>query len=149
MSAIYLGLADVRNLLLALGKPRTQEVTPKVALELIAAGLGVSYRFLTTYTDLVPPLDHHGLPLYKERLLALAHLVSTHDTSSMKNTQRLDMLASVFDRRADAMMHQLKSDQATVGKNSSLDEEKLGLPATKIEDVYFEHRDVWKESIER
>jgi hypothetical protein len=149
MSAIYLGLADVRNLLLALGKPRTQEVAPRAALELIASALGVSYKFLTTYSDLVPPLDHQGLPLYKQRLLTLAHLISTHDTSAMKNTQRLDMLASVFDRRADAMMHQLKSNPATVGKNPSLDEAQLGLPAKKLEELSFKHCAEWKASIER
>jgi hypothetical protein len=52
MTAIYLNLADVRNLLLALGKSRSETVSPGVALEIIASGLGVTVKFLTTYCEM-------------------------------------------------------------------------------------------------
>jgi hypothetical protein len=149
MSAIYLNLGDVRNLLLALGRPRPETVGHGEALDIIASGLGVSSKFLTTFTGMPGSLDAVGIPLHKERLVNLVHLISTHDTAVMKNTKRLEMLAAVFDRPADAMMHKLKSDVATQGKNTSLDFNANPLPSLKLDHVSFDDADAWKSVIGR
>lgn len=147
MSAISLNLADVRNLILALGKERPETVGPREALDIIASGLGVSSKYLTTYSDMPRALDEVGLPLYKNRLINLVHLVSTIDTSIMKNTKRLELLAGVFDRAADAMMHKLKSSEATQGPHPSLIASANPLPVTRIDDVTFDDILEWKVAI--
>lgn len=149
MSAISLNLADVRNLILALGKERPETVGPREALDIIASGLGVSSKYLTTYSDMPRALDEVGLPLYKYRLINLVHLVSTIDTSIMKNTKRLELVAGVFDRAADAMMHKLKSAEDTRGSHPSLDISANPLPVSRIGGVTFDDIVEWKMAVDR
>lgn len=149
MSAISLNLADIRNLLVALGKERKETISTRQALEVIASGLGVSSEYLTTYTEVLGKPDEIGVALSRDHLLDLIHAVSVNNTAAMKNTQRLELLASVLHHPADAMMHKLKASEHTRVSHASLDSSANPLPALRLDDVTFEDATRWWQAIER
>jgi hypothetical protein len=100
-----------------------------------------------TYCDFSPDSDEPGLPFTKERIDDLAGRLMERDLSALKNTERLAVLAGVFDRRPDAMMHQLKADTAGLGRSGSLDMTKHLVPTKSLTGISFPHVDMWRAAL--
>lgn len=140
MSAIYLNLADVRNLLARLGEPSPEICDLNEAKAIIAEGLGVTVDYLELWLAL-PPIDTvSGVEFSNGAFLALARAVTERKFDQLKNTQRLEIVASTFGRKADAMMHKLKRDTGSLGRNMSLE---MAVSARFLSQMRFQHMLSW------
>jgi len=149
MSAIFLNLDDVRNLLVELGKPKASDFENYDAVKVIATGLGVTNDYLHMWMSLPPLGKPQGVHFKKRAFIDLAKIVKDRDLSQLKHTQRLDMLATIFGRRADAFMHQLKAETSSLGKNASLDMVSNNVPFRFLSGMAFSHAELWQNEVKR
>jgi hypothetical protein len=120
MSSIFLNYDDVRHLVKFLGKHRHDDDTSFARIRLVAAGLRTDVGLLNSGLQSDGVSCGTGINLTQERYADLCVAIQSHDLRTMRNTDRLDVVARSLGWRADALMHHLKTMTGEMGQNPSL-----------------------------
>lgn len=120
MSSIFLNHADVRNLLSGLGKMRPVSGVWQSSVEIIAKSLGMQNRWLTNCVWFGKPESPVGINLSKDAFIGLATAMMNSDTTAMRNTDRLALIAGLLSWKPDAMMNHLKQTTGRLGSSDTI-----------------------------
>jgi hypothetical protein len=141
MSDIRISHADMRNILSYLGRIRPNHHDQFEAVDVVAHSLGIPVDNIFDRLRLRSVSDLPGVPLSKEAFEKLVEAVSVKDLTSMKNTERLAIVAACVGWKPDVMMHLLKSTTGDLGRLAY----QSSLNATYFEACISEpHRSRWK-----
>jgi hypothetical protein len=124
VSSIFLNHADVRSLLSGLGKNRPVAGNSQSALQIIANSLGMRDRYLYNGIWLGKPESRVGINLTKEAFVGLIAAMRDGDTTAMRNTDRLALIAELLSWKPDAMMSHLKQTTGRLGSNETISNPK-------------------------
>ncbi|MBY3433058.1 hypothetical protein HFN89_02545 [Rhizobium laguerreae] len=143
MSSIFLNHADIRNLLSGLGKSRPFNGTWSSAVSFVAESLNMRDNDLVTRIHKGVPESEVGVHVSKDAFLKLVDVVQKRDMASMKNTQRLALIAEILSWKPDAMMNHLKKTTGHLGSSDTLARPKPGEPPT-LENLGILRTDKWR-----
>lgn len=136
MTGAYVNHEDIRQFLAKLG---TEQLTDRTSFPRCLAH--VSRCFGLSLTDLhyrcgaPEPVSPTGIALTREILFSLGEAVMKEDLTLLKNTKRLDVVASAFEWKADAFMHHLKTTTAGLGRNETMSAGYSVTPVMTINDI--------------
>jgi hypothetical protein len=120
MSSIFLNHVDVRNLISGLGKMRPVSEVWQSSVEIVAKSLGMQSGWLTNCVWFGKPESPVGINLSKDAFIGLIAAMKNSDTTAMRNTERLELIAGLLSWKPDAMMNHLKRTTARLGSNDTI-----------------------------
>jgi hypothetical protein len=116
MSDIRISHADMRNILSYLGRAKPNRHDQFEAVDVVAQSLGIPIDDIFDRVGLSAASDLPGVPFSKGAFEKLVEAVSENDLTSMKNTERLAVVAACLGWKPDVMMHLLKTTTADLGR---------------------------------
>jgi hypothetical protein len=120
MSHIFLNYDDVRGLVSALGKHRPRGRDQLDCQTFIAAALNTGSGLFIARLRFQSPIEGTGIQMTHEHVSKLSLAMTTRDLTTLRHTDRLEVVAGCLGWRADALMHHLKTTTGKLGRNESL-----------------------------
>lgn len=145
MSDIQISHADMRHLLSILAKEKPHHSTQLEAADLIANGLQIPRDNFFDRLRSLNDEDSAGVVMTSGAFESLLAAVETRDFTTMKNTERLVVVAECLGWKPDALMHHLKTTTGSLGY--------LAL-RSRLNQDYFDlcvnghHREQWTRGLE-
>jgi hypothetical protein len=150
MTSLFVNHEDIRQFIARLAAETPEDRSFHGCLEHVIRCFGLPISEFLFRCKAAGPVADNGLPLDRTTVHALARTLVEHDFRELKNTKRLQLVASAFGWKADAFMHHLKSTTASLGRNPTLADTFSVIPEPSLEALGGgSNMEAWKEAIGR